>query len=160
MSILRKIKNESIKSGKMENQTRMTPKWYWLVAVFFLLWNLMGIVSFFTHTFISDEAMQALSVTEQNLYKSYPGWTKIVFAIAVFSGTIGTLGLLVKKKWSKYAFMISLLAIIPQMIHSLFFTDAREVYGPGTELMPIMVILIGFFLVWFSSYGIKKGWLE
>jgi hypothetical protein len=28
----------------------------------------------------------------------------------------------------------------------------------GTEVMPILVIVCGVFLLWFS--GIKKGWLE
>ena len=65
-----------------------------------------------------------------------------------------------KKKWAKSAFIISLVALIPQMIHNLFFTKAREVYGPGIELMPIMIIVFGVFLLWFSAFGIKKDWLK
>lgn len=144
----------------MEDQKTNVPTWYWVVAIFFLLWNLMGIGSFYMHVFISEEALLALPVEERDLYSSYPLWTNIVFAIAVFGGTLGSIGLLMRKKWAKTAFIVSLLAIIPQMIHNLYFTDAREVYGPGTEVMPIMVIVFGFFLIWFSSYGIKKGWLN
>jgi hypothetical protein len=83
----------------------------------------------------------------------------VAFAIAVFGGTIGSIGLLMKKKWAKTAFLASLATIIPQMTHSLFFTKAREVYGPGTEIMPILVIVFGVLLVWFSSFEIKKNWL-
>jgi hypothetical protein len=143
----------------MEHQKAMIPKWYWALAVLFLLWNLMGVTSFFVHTFVSQEALQAMPEAERNLYGSYPLWTKIAFAIAVFGGIIGAVGLIMKKAWAKPAFLISLAAIIPQMIHNLFFTKVREVYGAGTEVMPILVILIGAFLVWFSSYGIKKNWL-
>ncbi|NQU31835.1 MAG: hypothetical protein HQ521_01260 [Bacteroidetes bacterium] len=144
----------------MEDKKTKIPKWYWIVAVFVLLWNLMGVGSFYIHTFITDEAMQALPIAEQDLYNSYPLWTKIVFAIAVFGGAIGSIGLVIKKKWAKSAFIISLLVIIPQMIHDLFFTNARDVYGPVSVVMPIMVIVIGVLLVWFSAFGIKKGWLK
>jgi hypothetical protein len=41
-----------------------------------------------------------------------------------------------------------------------FFTKAKEVYGAGTEVMPTLVIVCGVFLLWFSTFGIKKGWLK
>jgi hypothetical protein len=69
--------------------------------------------------------------------------------------------LVLKKKWSKAAFIISLLAIIPQMAHNVFFTTSIEVYGTVQALtMPVLVVVIGVFLVWFSIYGIKKHWLN
>lgn len=144
----------------METQNTIIPKWFWVVSVFFLLWNLMGVGSFIQHIFITDEVLQALPEAERNLYLSYPLWTIIAFAIAVFGGLVGSVGLVMKKKWAKLAFIASLVAIIPQMTHNLFFTNAREVYGPGTEVMPVLVIVIGVFLVWFAILGIKKGWLK
>lgn len=137
------------------------PKWFWVVAIFFLLWNIMGVFSFFAHTFISEEALAALPDNEKELYGDYPIWTTIVFAIAVFFGLFGSLGLLLKKRWSKIAFIISLCAIIPQMIHNVFFTKSMDVYGPGqAATMPIMVVVSGFFLIWFSKYAINQNWLK
>ena len=137
------------------------PKWFWVVAIFFLLWNIMGVLSFFAHTFISEEALAALPDNEKELYGDYPIWTTIVFAIAVFFGLFGSLGLLLKKRWSKLAFIISLCAIIPQMIHNVFFTKSMDVYGPGqAATMPIMVVVSGFFLIWFSKYAINQNWLK
>lgn len=137
------------------------PKWFWVVAIFFLLWNIMGVFSFFAHTFISEEALAALPDNEKELYGDYPIWTTIVFAIAVFFGLFGSLGLLLKKRWSKLAFIISLCAIIPQMIHNVFFTKSMDVYGPGqAATMPIMVVVSGFFLIWFSKYAINQNWLK
>ena len=137
------------------------PKWFWVVAIFFLLWNIMGVLSFFTHTFISEEALALLPEKERELYGDYPIWTTVVFAIAVFFGLFGSLGLLLKRKWSKLAFIISICAIIPQMIHNVFFTKSMEVYGPGqAATMPIMVVVFGIFLIWFSNYSINKNWLK
>jgi len=145
----------------MENGKIKLPVWFWIVAAFSLLWNIMGVVSFFMHVFISKEALDALSVAERDLYKSYPLWTNIVFAIAVFFGFAGSLGLVLKKKWSKMAFIISLIAIVPQMIHNVFFTKSIEVYGTAQAItMPILVVVFGILLVWFSSFAINKNWLK
>ncbi|MFD1014880.1 hypothetical protein [Winogradskyella rapida] len=144
----------------MNNTTLNRPLWFAIVAIVLLIWNALGIFSFFAHTFISDEALAALPAEESALYGAYPFWTTVIFAIAVATGFIGALGLVLKKAWSKKAFIISLLAIIPQMIHNVFFTDAIAVYGTAEAVtMPILVVLLAIFALWFSSYGIKKGWL-
>ena len=145
----------------MENEKTKVPMWFWIVAVFFLLWNIMGVGSFFMHTFISNETLEALPIAEKELYNSYPFWTELAFAIAVLGGFLGSIGLLFRKKWSKLAFIISLCAIIPQMIQNVFFTKSIEVYSLGQAVtMPIMVIVFGLFLVWFSMLGIKNNWLR
>lgn len=144
----------------MESQNTKIPAWYWILAILFLLWNLMGVGSFFMHVFVSQETLDALPPAERELWLSYPFWTKIVFAMATFGGLLGAIGLVVKKKWARTAFIISLAGILPQMIHSLYFTNSREVHGPGTEVMPMLIILIGIFLIWFSTFAIKKGWLK
>lgn len=145
----------------MNYEKTKIPIWFWVVSIFFLLWNIMGLFSFLAHTFISNEALAELPLNERELYGEYPLWTTIVFAIAVIAGMIGAVGLVLKKKWSKMAFIISLLAIIPQMIHNVFFTKAIEVYGAVEAVtMPSLVVVIGFFLLWFSMLAIKKHWLN
>jgi len=145
----------------MENGKAEIPKWFWVLSIFFLLWNIMGVLSFFGHTFITEEALAELSADERELYGDYPLWTTIAFAIAVLTGFIGAIGLVLRRKWSKTAFMISLLAIIPQMTHNVFFTKSIEVYGTAEAVtMPALVVIFGIFLLWFSSLGIKKNWLK
>lgn len=137
------------------------PKWFWFVSIVFLLWNIMGVLSFFAHTFISDEALGLLSPEEQKLYGQYPPWTTVVFAVAVLSGLTGSLGMILKKKWSKRILVISIIAIIIQMSHNVFLTDSIQVYGLGQAItMPIVVVLTGIVMVWFSDSSIKKGWLQ
>ena len=145
----------------MKHEKTKIPLWFWVVSIFFLLWNIMGVFSFLAHTFISNEALAALPSNERELYGEYPLWTTIVFAIAVIAGMIGAIGLVLKKKWSKMAFVISLLAIIPQMIHNVFFTKSIEVYGTVEAVtMPALVVIFGLFLLWFSTSAIKKHWLN
>lgn len=144
----------------MENNSTKAPIWYWVLAIFFLLWNLMGVGSFFGQILMTDDALNALPIAEQEIYRGYPFWTYVAFAVAVFGGTLGSIGLLLKKSWAKIAFIVSLVAIIPQMSYGIFFTNTSEVYGSGAMIMPVMIIAGGVFLVWFSGFAIKKNWLD
>ena len=108
----------------MTNSTK-APTSYWVITIIMLLWNLMGVMSFFVHVFMQPAETEAQAA----LYDQYPLWTQLVFAVSVFGGTIGCVGLLMRKRFAKQAFLASLIAIIIQFTHSLGFTDSIEVYG-------------------------------
>lgn len=137
------------------------PKWFWVLVAIFLLWNIMGVYSFFGHTFISEEALAKLPENEMALYAEFSIWTTIIFAIASFGGLIGSIGLILKRKWANSFFILSFIAIVPQMVHNVFFTKSIDVYGLVQAVtMPVLVVLIGAFLIWFSSFSTKKKWLR
>lgn len=145
----------------MEKSKVKVPVWFRIVAILFLLWNIMGLFSFFTMTFISDEAMSALPENERALYGEYPAWTTVIFAIAVAGGFLASLLVLLRKKWAMVLAVISLVAIVIQMVHNVFFTHTIDVYGLAQAVtMPILVVIFGVLLIWFISFGIKKRWLR
>ena len=137
------------------------PAWFWVVAVVAVLWNLMGLMSFFMHVFMPEEAIAKLAENERDLYDQYPLWTNIVFAIATFGGFAASIGLILRKKWTKMLFIISLLAIIPQMIHNVFFTTSVDVYGIAQAVtMPALVVVLAIFFVWFTAFAEKKSLIK
>lgn len=144
----------------MSNDQIKVPVWFWVLSVVLLLWNAMGVVAFIQQMTMSVEAVQALPVDEQALYSKYPLWTKIAFAFAVFGGLLGCVGLLLRKSWAKPVFWLSLIGVVVQMTHSLFIAKAMDIYGPGAIVMPIFVLLVAGFLVWFSGYCITKKWIN
>ena len=85
---------------------------------------------------------------------------KIVFAVAVFGGLFGCILLLLRKALATLIFIISLVAVLIQMLYSLLMTNASEVMGPVAIIMPIVVIAIAAFLVWYSKRATSKGWLR
>ena len=80
------------------------------------------------------------------------------FAIAVWGGALGSLALLLRKRWARAVLLISLIGIIVQMTHSFFFSNNFEVYGPDKMIMPIMVIVFGVLLVLFARMAINRNW--
>lgn len=144
----------------MSDQQLKVPTTFWVVSVILLLWNIMGVISFLAHVFITDEAIAALPPDEAAMYDQYPMWTVVIFAIAVLGGILGSIGLLARKKWARTAYLISLIAIIPQMIHNVFLTEAIEVYGLVQAIaMPILVVVFGCFALWYSTKATAKNWL-
>lgn len=132
---------------------------FWSIAIIALLWNLSGLFAFFGDVLMTEEALAALTDAQRELYESTPVWLKFFYGIAVFGGTLGCVLLLMKKALSIQVFIISLIAIIVQMSYSFFMTNATEVYGMVSIIMPIIVIGIGIFLVWFASYAKKQHWI-
>lgn len=133
---------------------------FWIIGVVALIWNGLGVMSYLGQAFMTDEVKATLPDAERALYENIPTWVTAAFAIAVFAGLLGSIFLLARKKAARFVFLISLIAILAQMSYSLFMSKAAEVYGPGGVIMPVMVILIGVFLLMYSKKTIEKGWLS
>jgi len=135
------------------------PVLFWVVSVLALLWNLMGVFNYLSTKFNKVEILETMTQEQRALFEGVPAWATAVFAIAVFSGAIASIGLLRRKKWAKPLFVLSLVAAVLQFTNWLFLQNAAEVYGRGVYIMPMLVVVIGLFLIFFSKRGIQKGWL-
>ena len=127
--------------------------------MFALLWNLMGVFNYLNLAYNQESVVETLTQQQRELFEGIPAWATGAFAIAVFAGAIACIALLLRKKWAKPLFIVSLIAAIAQFINWLFVQNAAEAFGPQTYVMPILVVLIGSFLIFFSKRGIQKGWL-
>ena len=136
------------------------PVWFWIVSVVLLIWNAMGVMAYILQMTISAEALQALPEVKRNLYETFPIWANIAFFLAVFGGTLGSLGLVLRKKWAYYAFLVSLVGIIIQMSYNIFVAKAMDIYGPAENIMAFMILIIGVVAIWFVKWCTKKVWLS
>jgi len=126
-------------------------KWHKLISLLAIIWNLLGVGAYLMHAYMTDEAIAKLPENEQVLYTNIPAWYTGAFAIAVFAGAIGSILLLLKKKLATSILMLSLLGIFVQMYYNFFISKSMEVYGPGSAVMPVFVIIVGVFLVWYAK---------
>lgn len=133
---------------------------FWIIGITALIWNLMGVFAYLQRAYMTAEDLAALPIEEQALYDNVPIWVTAAFALAVFGGTLGCILLLLRKKLATFIFSISLANILAQMTYNIFMSKALEVYGPGGIIMPIMVIIIGAFLVWYSKKMDQQGFLS
>ncbi len=133
---------------------------FWIIGIIALIWNILGVVAYLMQAYMTQEDLLALPLEEQALYLDIPAWVTAAFALAVFGGLLGCLLLLLRKKLATFVFIISLIGIIVQMIYNVFMSKAAEVFGPGNMIMPLMVIVIGTFLIWYSKRLQDQGVLS
>lgn len=143
----------------MNNLTTSPPSTFWVISVAALIWNLLGVFSFYSQVFITEEALAALPEAQRALFEAYPAVMEVIYAIAVLTGVGGSIGLLLRKSWAVPMFLISLLAVLVQMAHSIFMTDAIKVMGATSVIMPVLLIGISLFLWYYAKKAKARGWL-
>jgi membrane protein CcdC involved in cytochrome C biogenesis len=136
------------------------PKMFWSIVVPAFLWNLLGVVAYVSQMRWTEEALMSMPEAERMLYMNVPIWATSAFAIAVNAGALGCLLLILRKDWAFPVLLVSLLGVIIQMYHSFFIANSIEVYGPGGMVMPIMVLGISAFLVWYALHARTEGWIK
>jgi hypothetical protein len=127
------------------------PVWLRLVAALGLLWNLFGVYAYLQTVGVlkgGDAAMSAAAM---------PAWVTGAFAVAVFGGALGSLGLLLLKRWSKLLLLLSLVAVVAEDLWAFVLRTGGPAESP---VLPILVNLIALALVWLAYSADRKSWLS
>jgi hypothetical protein len=133
---------------------------FWIISIVALLWNLMGVMTYLMSVTMSPETLAAMPEAERALYAAVPAWATSAYAIAVFAGTLGCIALLMRKAWATPVFVVSLVAVLTQMGWWMFMTPMLDVLGGTAAIMPLLVVVIALYLVWFSRSATTKGWIR
>ncbi|WP_252732112.1 hypothetical protein [Paraglaciecola arctica] len=139
--------------------TTKAPKWFVVLAVVLVLWNLMGVMAFMMQISMTAEQIAALPPKQQSLYQDIPLWVNIAFGCAVFGGTLGCIALAFKKAIALPFLLISLVGTIMQMFHGFVLTKSYEQLAPQETILPVMIMIISLYLVWLTVHAKFKGWI-
>ena len=143
-----------------EKSNTKPPIWFWIISAVALIWNGIGVNAYLQQAYDTESYRAMYPDPEMlELANNTPAWVTGAFAIAVFAGLLGCIALLLRKKWAKSILLLSLLGAVASNLYHLFISKAIELYGAEVVIMPIVVIIIGIFLVWFAKKGIAKDWL-
>ena len=135
------------------------PKYYWGVAVLALLWMAFGCFNYVVLMSMSAADIAKLPPAQQDIVNSAPVWVNALYAIAVWSGLGGAIGLVLRRAWARLLFLVSLVAVILQFGWIFTSSDQLAVEGPSAAAFPLVILLFGIFFVWFAGYAQKRGWI-
>lgn len=126
------------------------PLWLRLIAALGLIWNLFGVYAYLQTVGVIPGAPADMTS------KTMPTWVIGAFAVAVFAGALGSLGLLMLKRWSKMILLLSLLAVLLQDLWAFVLRGTPE----KDLILPIVVNVIAVLLVWLAWMADRRGWLS
>lgn len=130
------------------------PAWFRLAALLGLLWNAYGCYMYLQTVGVLHTGMQPAD------HNGMPAWVTGAFAIAVFGGLLGCVGLLILKSWARMLLYLSLLAIVAMDVWTFMMRDGGGDMV-GAELgLTIAVLLVGLLLAWMGMTAAKRGWLS
>jgi hypothetical protein len=142
----------------MTDSTNKPTSTFWIISAVALLWNIFGVMAYLGQVYMTDEVLAALPAPDQVYYNNVPAWVTAAFAISVFAGVFGCVGILMKQKWATILFVLSLVAVMVQFIYNFFIQTYVE--SSGTKMiLSLVIIVIALFLVWFSRKSEKEGWI-
>jgi hypothetical protein len=143
-----------------DTRSRTTvPRSFTIIAGLAIAWNLIGVGSYLSTVMMSPETLAAMPEAQRDLQRNIPAWVTSAYAIAVFAGTLGSIALLLRTAWAVPLLIASLLGALVQMGHAFFATAMLSVMGASAAILPILIIVIGAYLVVYANSAKEKGWL-
>lgn len=136
------------------------PGWYWAVAVLALLWEAMGCFAYLSQVSMDSAALAQLPAAQRDLWMAMPAWATGAYAVAVWAGLIGAVGLLLRRGWARLAFAASLAGVIVQFGWTFLATPILTTIGASAAAFPAFILLVAALLLWFSGFAAKRGWLR
>jgi hypothetical protein len=136
------------------------PKWYLPVTIAALLWNLMGCGAYLSDVLLTAEDVAKMSADQQALHASRPAWAVAATAVAVWGGALGSLGLILRRRWALPLLSASLIGLVVQDVAMFVLSDVLKVYGSVVLGLQGLVLAIAVALLWFARVANAKGWLR
>jgi len=132
---------------------------FWIIGGAALVWNLIGLVFYYSHVTMTPEALAGFSAEQQAFLASTPAWATSAYAIAVTAGVLGCLLLLFRKSWAVPVLGLSLGGVIVQDLHAFVLSNGLQVWGSAGIILPAVVLVIAIALVLYARSVSAKGWL-
>ncbi|WP_295218299.1 hypothetical protein [uncultured Brevundimonas sp.] len=145
-------------------ETVKTPWHLWLVGVLSLLWNGFGAFDFIQTTVRGEAYMRAAGFDDTMVayYEAMPGWMYVPWTLGVWGSVIGSVLLLLRRRWAVPAFGLSLLGALISLIYGKLI-DPPPPTPPelaAMSWMPIVILLIAVLLFSYAFNMRKRGVLR
>ena len=136
------------------------PTLFWVIAVVLLLWNFTGLIFYYGQVTMTPETLAAtFSAAEREFMAQIPVWATAAYATAVTAGVIGAVLLLLRKAWALPVFVLSFVGVLVQDFDAFVLSDAIGVWGSSALTLPVVVIVICIFEIWYTRSAKAKAWL-
>ncbi len=142
-------------------QTTRAPWHLWVVGVLALLWNSMGAFDYLMTETRNSSYMSSFTAEQLAYFDSIPKWAIATWALGVWGGVLGSILLLLRKRFAVTVFAVSLVSAALTFLYNYVLSNGLEVMGgAGALLFAGVILLIAALLLLYSRYLAKNETLR
>lgn len=132
------------------------PRHLWIVGVLSLLWNCVGAFDYVMTETRNADYLRGFTPEQLAYFTAFPKWVVAAWALAVWGGVAGSLGLLWRRRWAVPVFGLSLAAMAVTFTHNYLLTDGMAVMGGvGALAFTGAIVAVGVVL-YFYARGLAR----
>ena len=141
--------------------TKRPPGWFWVVTALFFIWSLIGCAMYLAeHMMAQQPYIDAFGADKWDLKAITPAWATAGYAVGVWSGLIGGLLLLMRKRLCLPFFYASFIGAIVGFLPSIIDGRFRAVMATGDYGMLVFVWGVCIFIIWFAGRMNRQSYLR
>ena len=129
----------------------------WIVGVLALLWNAMGAFDYLATQMELDFYMEAFTDEQLAYFYGFPSWAVAFWATAVWGALLGSVGLLLRRKWSVWVFGVSIAAMVMTSIYNFGMSNGAEIMGSEGLIFSVIIWIISILLFVYARSQAKRG---
>jgi hypothetical protein len=141
---------------------RSPPTGFWIAAVLLVLWEAVGVWSWWEHWRNGPRAMGA-TPTDADVrdFAALPAWYVWLYALATWSALAGGLAVLARRAVAVPLFGVSLAATVAMFGYTFLATDLIARKGLAVVVpFPAFIVAVGVAALVFARAARARGWLR
>ena len=143
--------------------TPVKAPWHvWLIGVFALLFNSIGVFDFVMSMVQGAEYQASAGMTPAQIahYQEMPTWMTVVWAVGVFGAFQASILLLLRKKLALPVFVVSLAAFLVSLFYTYVLTGGGAIMGQQMAITSAVIAGLLVFFSWYSWFMTARGVLR
>ena len=139
-----------------------TPWHLWVVGALSLLWNAVGAMDFTMTQMKSEAYLKALTPEQQAYLAGFPLWAVLAWGVGTWGSLLGSLVLLLRRKFATVLFVASALGVVVTHLHTFVLSDGMKVMkgGAGAIIFGAVIFVIVILLILYSRAMSRRGVLR
>jgi hypothetical protein len=139
-----------------------TPWHVWLVGVFAVLFNAIGVFDFVMSMAQGEAYMASAGMTPEQIahYREMPAWMTGVWAIGVFGAFGASVLVLLRRKLAFGVFAVSLAAFLVSLAYTYLLTDGGKVMGQQMAITSAVIAVLLALFAWYAWAMGRRGVLK
>ena len=138
----------------------MPTRSFWIVASLLLVWALIGDAAYLSQVTADLTELAKTDPIAARAFAAVPIWVWSAYAVAVWVATAAAVALLLRRKLAVTLYALSLAAVLVQFSWTFFVDTVIAEKGVGAAFLPVTIIVLAVFSLWYTRRKASEGVLR